>query len=212
MGRTIAKLLAGICAMSSMAAAADAARYIKVEFTGAYAPYIGLTFDGTDVREYQYFKSLSGEFLLDTTEYGPGDDAGFVDRTTPGAETHISYRADGISIFYLDGPARRQLVVGFSPVDLSAPSFTRTTSGRLRDTYLYHYRSDDTETVYADVGSVKITGFDSATTLTSYATWTARQTAASAAPEPASWALMLIGFGTVGSALRRRQRTRVSFV
>jgi len=28
---------------------------------------------------------------------------------------------------------------------------------------------------------------------------------ASAVPEPAAWALMLVGFGAVGSAMRRRQ-------
>lgn len=35
--------------------------------------------------------------------------------------------------------------------------------------------------------------------------------ASGAVPEPASWALMLVGFGAVGSAMRRRQRTAVSF-
>lgn len=34
---------------------------------------------------------------------------------------------------------------------------------------------------------------------------------ASAAPEPAAWALMILGFGIVGSALRRRRRTQVRF-
>lgn len=32
-----------------------------------------------------------------------------------------------------------------------------------------------------------------------------------AAPEPATWALMILGFGIVGSALRRRRRTQVRF-
>jgi len=34
---------------------------------------------------------------------------------------------------------------------------------------------------------------------------------ASAAPEPAAWAMMVIGFGFVGVALRRRSRTSVKF-
>ena len=34
---------------------------------------------------------------------------------------------------------------------------------------------------------------------------------ASAVPEPAAWALMILGFGIVGSALRRRRRTQVRF-
>ncbi len=35
---------------------------------------------------------------------------------------------------------------------------------------------------------------------------------AAAVPEPASWALMLVGFGLVGAAMRRRVRQTVSFV
>jgi len=34
---------------------------------------------------------------------------------------------------------------------------------------------------------------------------------ASFAPEPASWAMMLVGFGAVGATMRRRQRTAVRF-
>jgi hypothetical protein len=30
-------------------------------------------------------------------------------------------------------------------------------------------------------------------------------------PEPATWAMMLTGFGLIGTALRRRQRTQISF-
>lgn len=36
-------------------------------------------------------------------------------------------------------------------------------------------------------------------------------TAGNAVPEPASWALMISGFGLAGAALRRRVRTSVSF-
>jgi hypothetical protein len=36
----------------------------------------------------------------------------------------------------------------------------------------------------------------------------------SSAPEPATWAMMIVGFGAAGVALRRRQKftTRVSYV
>jgi len=34
---------------------------------------------------------------------------------------------------------------------------------------------------------------------------------AGAVPEPASWALMLGGFGAIGTAMRRRPRAAVSF-
>ncbi len=34
---------------------------------------------------------------------------------------------------------------------------------------------------------------------------------AAAVPEPATWGMMLVGFGIVGGAMRRRQRTSVSF-
>ena len=41
--------------------------------------------------------------------------------------------------------------------------------------------------------------------------YTLNSPASSAAPEPASWAMMLTGFGAVGGAMRRRQRVSVSF-
>jgi PEP-CTERM motif len=41
-------------------------------------------------------------------------------------------------------------------------------------------------------------------------TWVIRGVAG-AVPEPATWGLMLVGFGIVGGAMRRRQRTSVSF-
>jgi hypothetical protein len=34
---------------------------------------------------------------------------------------------------------------------------------------------------------------------------------AAAVPEPASWAMMIVGFGAVGGAMRRRNRTSVKF-
>lgn len=36
-------------------------------------------------------------------------------------------------------------------------------------------------------------------------------TIAGAVPEPATWAMMLIGFGAVGAAMRRRKRTELTF-
>jgi hypothetical protein len=41
-------------------------------------------------------------------------------------------------------------------------------------------------------------------------TWLVRG-AGNGVPEPAAWAMMLAGFGLVGSAMRRRQKVAVSF-
>jgi hypothetical protein len=209
--RAILNVAAGVCVMSTAAAAADAARYIKIEFTGDYATYSGYTFDGDNVREYQYRKAWSGEFLLDTAALWPGEDAWFADPRSSNGGTYVGYNERSVSLIYFEGPEMRQLSLSFSPVDLSAASFMRTANGQLSDTYIYSYRYDLTQTASADVRGVKITGFDSATPLQPYGGWTARQTASSAAPEPAAWALMLVGFGAIGGAMRRRQRTHVAF-
>lgn len=51
-----------------------------------------------------------------------------------------------------------------------------------------------------DKGPVTLSSFDNATFSASLA----------AVPEPAAWGLMIVGFGAIGGALRRRQRTNVS--
>jgi hypothetical protein len=42
-------------------------------------------------------------------------------------------------------------------------------------------------------------------------TWVIRRGIGGAVPEPTTWAMLLAGFGIVGGAMRRRQRTSVSF-
>lgn len=54
--------------------------------------------------------------------------------------------------------------------------------------------------------------FESGTTGLAYAIAGIPGAGVGAVPEPATWALMLAGFGLVGVALRRRQAVRVSFV
>jgi PEP-CTERM motif len=57
-------------------------------------------------------------------------------------------------------------------------------------------------TFNTDLGEINITGFTNGTF----------SAAVSAVPEPATWAIMLLGFGTIGFALRRAKvRTNVSF-
>jgi hypothetical protein len=58
--------------------------------------------------------------------------------------------------------------------------------------------------VYANSGFGNFSGFD-------YAFRTYADDATGAVPEPATWAMMIMGFGLVGGAMRRRQNVRVSF-
>jgi len=73
---------------------------------------------------------------------------------------------------------------------------------------------------YGEAGVVKgldLAAFDaigwnlSVAATSSYSRTTAEIYATGGVPEPASWALMLGGFGLVGGAMRRRQRTAISF-
>ena len=82
-------------------------------------------------------------------------------------------------------------------------------------------RSDPNFLTFSASGNIRYDGFDptpaiflfsaQGTTATSFSATTI---ALSAVPEPATWAMMLFGFGTIGGALRRRPKvaTRVRYV
>ncbi|MEO7411428.1 MAG: PEPxxWA-CTERM sorting domain-containing protein, partial [Sphingomicrobium sp.] len=57
----------------------------------------------------------------------------------------------------------------------------------------------------ADVGSINLTNTQGYSNAVLY------QGAIAAVPEPSTWAMMLIGFGGVGVAMRRRRRTGAQF-
>lgn len=67
------------------------------------------------------------------------------------------------------------------------------------------YSGDESSPTFL-TGSFNLTEFDGIGTYTLTVT-----DATGAVPEPAAWALMLGGFGLVGSAMRRRQRVVVTF-
>ncbi len=91
-----------------------------------------------------------------------------------------------------------------------------------RDVFFYNYSgdgggADDADGLFGILGSQYYTGDESAPTFVtgvyddqydsdSSQSATVNITDVSAAPEPATWALMLVGFGGLGGALRARRR------
>ncbi len=169
---------------------ANAAHYIDVSFT-INGAHVDMAFDAQNPADFG--TGASGTFYAD---YEPGD-----------AFSLPSVSVGGNDISGYD--------VVFGSLDLS--SFDLTPAS-----FDYHLGSGGgwfgSYTVYDDqygfpaqssgvLYNISIVGTDNV--LTPHLTVTGRFASPSAVPEPASWALMLGGFGLVGGALRSRRKAAV---
>jgi hypothetical protein len=199
--------VAAICLAVSFlfATSAEAARYLKVNFDTLTLRYYETEMVGETWRDVYWGLTWKGEILIDTMGVQPGDYESFPFQHWYDQKV-FSYADNWIYVERLPTPAGQRLDAIFHPVDLTAPSFASTLiSGEFIDTYTYS-RYDLTRVTSAPLRSLSIVGFDSDETLTPYANWTS---AAAAIPEPASWAMLVGGFGVIGAMLRRRGRVAV---
>ena len=88
-------------------------------------------------------------------------------------------------------------------IGLSGNTFTYSVGGATAS-----FTADDPT---ASIASVILQGYNTQTTLRSYDIVWDNLNATGAVPEPATWAMMIGGFGLLGGAMRRRGTTAVSF-
>ena len=154
------------------------------------------TSDGSPVFTYdRYINNDDGSVTTEHHDYGnpvlaiqngkiigvTGEFVRTISSTIPGFSTHSS--VSGYDIAYNDAP-------GLPVV------YERAGDGILRPTFAI-----ESNFIYGN--TAKTPGF--------IGRWDFANSSLSGVPEPATWALMVIGFGAVGAAMRKRQRDIVAY-
>ena len=99
------------------------------------------------------------------------------------------------------------------PVTISAYSASNVLLGSVTDTYPSGFSAGKTQTLNFLGAKYYVASSLGGENNDNSIFWDISnfRAAVGAVPEPASWAMMLVGFGVVGSAMRRRQRATVRF-
>lgn len=206
-GISVSKMSAALAILSCamLALPASATRYVEVKFRGVAHTSVPRDDDSPIWDDYNIV--TNGDFLFNLDEYELGTD-NFPSLPSWGF-SYLFLNPDGFSAFFENFPPD-----GFS-ADLSlggmdfSKNFTKTFAGNGDFTAIYSYsRYEIEQDVTGAIQLAQIRSFDSDTPIDSSASVS---TAWVRLPEPASWAMMLAGFGLVGGVLRRARKTGVSF-
>jgi hypothetical protein len=185
--------------------AAAGAGHWGVGSTFASAPFLfRTTAAGSTVAGYNDGDFLAGDVIVHSTNPNSGAPV-FINWTAPGAGT-ISFAG---SLWYAHSPVTRAntvtaLLNGASLGSVvTAPGVTRSAAVSLSGTGLSVGAGDVLAFRFDPVAGQSfgsLTGIDA----------TIRFAASSAVPEPATWAMMIVGFAAVGGSLRRRGAARTA--
>ena len=167
-------------------------------FSGSTDPssgYYGTAFSAADFANFSYYGVSSAFTPFIVTGGTPGDtiiaDSGSITvnygRTLDGTGGASQYTSFSV---YGDGPVPLTTIDG-----VVVPDFSQIDPYSLLFSYEDHDGTDSNYVNHDATGFI----FDIEVSTTSDA------------PEPASWAMMVGGFGLVGGAMRRRQKAQVSF-
>jgi hypothetical protein len=206
MKRMIVQTCLAAMALAGAASGAEAARYIKVAFETNPVPYYRAVNPPAPPFVEQYQKVLTGELLFDTAAANASHQLSFGgDATQP--RTFVQYTASSLYLFQDGTGEDRGITASFTPVNLSAAPFTATlTMGSFSAYFPQQSNLGFPALTGGSLATLTVTGFDSEEMLAPYLRWS--EASASPAPEPASWAMMLGGFGLIGAALRNARRPR----
>ena len=209
-------------------AAAQAA--VTINFTGATLPsendtdaggsYVEtITPDGSVIKAETVAQAVSGSIVIDTSKIGPntGTDP---DVSYSGEDfVTLTFTSTGVTPTILKGSLGKQ-TIDSAGGGLSFSLFDEA------DTYAYTFQLFSFNAIPTSIfDGILLPDFANADglffsaisveqdgdTLTRRVSAGSVSTITQAVPEPATWAMMLVGFGLVGTALRRRERVSVRF-
>jgi hypothetical protein len=154
---------------------------------GAPAPTYAYTFSGTNALG----NAVTGNVTFSTSDTANSDGSFNILGTSGSLTTAgVEYTFSGPSSWFGADNTIMPGVTGLFSLDGTSADFA---NGESINFYAFN-RGDTVSTGSTDAFTV---------TLDSFA-------AAGAVPEPATWAMLILGFGLVGGALRRRQATRAA--
>lgn len=214
------KLFLSACVAALACGMADAAIVVSVTYSGT----VDSGYDNTG--QFGAVGDLSGasfvaKYLFDTSKgftYADGRTAYASGGTMYGNDSPLigaSLAINGNGLVAFGGNVQSQIYT------FQDPSFSEQFSGaedNSSDVYNYvldyslqSFGSPSFASYDADVSTFQNGGYFSTPGAYGYLTNSHLAISSGAVPEPASWAMMVGGFGMIGGAMRRRQRTSVAF-
>jgi len=189
-----------------LASPAFAAHYLEVKLTTSAVAIIPYD-DGSGIPiDHSYNFKTTADVILNMSDYPPGWD--YYGASAQWSIIDAVYDSSAFSLYLEDANDGALYFTGQVPFSGLDPShnFSRTFHGigSYTATYLIDARYEITDAVSGPINDVFVRTFDSDVAIPSSVTASQSLTPL-AAPEPASWMMLLGGFGLVGGAMRRRR-------
>jgi hypothetical protein len=200
-----------VITLAAVAAPAYAAQYLEVHLA-TYAPveFVVEDGDGNFVRYETDIYNTTLDAVVDVADLEA--DGGYFPYVPGSAVTGLSLDSSGFSAFTIEVPSDVGLTFSYNvPLNGLDPekSFSRTFwhVGSYSADYTYS-RYEILQTVGGPITSASFRSFSSDDAIANSISFSQ---GLYAVPEPASWAMMLGGFGIVGAAMRYRRRQAERF-
>lgn len=209
-GRTLymgLKIVAAAAALLLSSAPAYAGHFLEVKLVASGIA----TVVGDDDADVSYTLKTTADVVLDLDQYSGGDY--FYSSSPEWADMFARYNVPDFDLAAWDGFGNEfDANLSLAGLDLSQV-FSRTfhNIGSFRTFYVTDGRYGTTDSFSGAIQTVQVRRFDSDIGSSSISVDQTFSGQSPAVPEPASWSLMIGGFGVIGAALRRRRAADARF-